>query len=139
MSNSPIYISFLNYLGGFEYFYFTAFKEFQVEISDSGVSRNNILNNWPNSYNANADTIEYQTYRTTRSRIIVRSQHLSEDQRDVLMWIKKSPLVQIINGRTDRKTVIVDTDSFKVYDESDKTYAIQFAITDTSEEPAQRV
>lgn len=139
MRVDPIYITFLNYLGGVEYFFFTAEKEFQVDITDSGTTKKNLLPGWPNSYGMTADTIEKQTYRTSRRRTLVRSQHLTENQRDVLAYIKISPVVQIITSRTDRRTVIVDTDSFKIYDESEKLYTIQFSITYTDELPSQRV
>lgn len=139
MSTEPIYITWLNYLGGFEYFLFTSEKAYQVDIEDSGTSRNNILPNWPNSYGKTADTLTKQTFRTSRNKIVVRSQHLTVNQRDALKYIKTSPVVQIVEGRTDRRTVIVDTDSFQIYDEGDKLYTISFTISYTDEIPSQRV
>ena len=70
---------------------------------------------------------------------IVRSQYLSANQRDALKRIKTSPLVQIVASRTDRTTVLVDVDSFKVYDEQDDTFTISFKINLTNEVPSQRV
>lgn len=139
MSTEPIYITWLNYLGGFEYFFFTSEKAYQVDIEDSGTSRNNVLPNWPNSYGKTADTLTKQTFRTSRNKIVVRSQHLTENQRDALKYIKTSPVVQIVEGRTDRRTVIVDTDSFQIYDEGDKLFTISFTISYTDEIPSQRV
>lgn len=139
MRVTPIYLTWLNYLGGFEYFLFTAYKEFQVDIEDSGQTRQNIFPQWPNSYGINADTIDKTTYRTARNKIVVRSQHLTENQRDALKFIKTSPVVQIVTTRTDRRTVIVDTDSFRVYDEGDKTFTISFTISFTDNIPSQRV
>lgn len=139
MSTEPIYITWLNYLGGFEYFIFTSEKAYQVDIEDSGTLRNNILPNWPNSYGKTADTLNKQTFRKSRNKIVVRSQHLTTNQRDALKYIKTSPVVQIVEGRTDRRTVIVDTDSFQIYDEGDKLYSITFTISYTDEIPSQRV
>lgn len=139
MRTDPINITFLNYLGGFEYFVFTSEKEFQTDILSGGTMKKNILPTWPQSYGATADTIERQTFRKSRRKIIVRSQHLTENQRDVLSYIKVSPLVQIVNSRTDRRTVIVDTDSVKIYDESERLFTLQFAITYTDELPSQIV
>lgn len=139
MSTEPIYITWLNYLGGFEYFLFTSEKAYQVDIEDSGTSRNNVLPNWPNSYGKTADTLTKQTFRTSRNKIVVRSQHLTTNQRDALKYIKTSPVVQIVEGRTDRRTVIVDTDSFQIYDEGDKLFTISFTISYTDEIPSQRV
>ncbi len=137
--NSVLYISFLNNLGGFEYFPFYKKKEFQVDVEASGQTRNNILPTWPNSYGKNADTLNRQTFRVTRNRVILVSQHLSLSQLNSLAYLKSSSVVQIINSRIDRKTVLVDTDSFKKYNEIDKLYTLQFSITYTDEIPSQTV
>lgn len=139
MTTVPIYITWLNNLGGFEYFFFTAKKEFQVEIGDTESTKVNVLPNWPQSYGKTADTLNKQTYRTSRNKIVVRSQHLTQNQLTALTGIKTSPLVQIVESRTDRRTVIVDTDSFKKYDEVDKLFTIQFTISYTDDIPSQRV
>lgn len=139
MITDPINITFLNYLGGFEYFVFKAEKEFQINVLNTGATKNNLLPNWPQSYAITADTIDRQTFRDSKRKVIVRSQHLTENQRDVLSYIRVSPLVQIVNSRTDRRTVIVDDDSVKVYDEGDKLYTIQFAINYTDDLPSQTI
>jgi hypothetical protein len=139
MKADPIYITFLNYLGGFEYFLFKAEKEFQVEVEEVGQARQNIFPQWPKSWGETADTIDRSTYRRTRNKVIVRSQHLTVNQRDVLKLIKSSPVVQIVYSRTNRRTVIVDSESFKVYDESDDLFSLQFTISYTDEIPSQRV
>ena len=139
MTTVPIYISWLNYLGGFEYFFFTSKKEFQVEVGETGEATNNILPNYPQSYGKTADTLRKQTFRISRNKIVVRSQHLTINQLEALDVIKTSPLVQIIVGRTDRRTVIVDADSFRKYDEADKLFSLQFTISYTDDIPSQRV
>lgn len=139
MTTEPIYITWLNYLGGFEYFFFTAKKEYQIEIGFTGESKNNILPNWPNSYGKTSDTIRKQTFRESRKKIIVKSQHLTFNQLEALSYIKSSPLVQIVESRTDRRTVLVDVDSFKKYDEDDKLFTFQFTLTYTDDVPSQRV
>jgi len=133
------YITWLNYLGGFEYFPFTAQKEFDVDVLSAGQTRNNILPGWPNSYGKNADTIDKQTFRTSKNSVIVRSQHLSLNQLEALSYIRTSPLVQLVTSRRDRRTLLVDTDSFKKYDEGDKIFTLQFKVTLTDEIPSQKV
>lgn len=139
MKVDPIYLTWLNYLGGFEYFFFNKQKEYQVDILESGQTRKNIFPTWPNSWGQFADTIDKKTYTKAKNKILVKSQHLTVNQRDSLKFIKVSPVVQIIYSRTDRRTVLVDTDSFKVYDEADELYTLQFTITYTDELPAQRL
>lgn len=139
MSIDPYTITFLNYLGGFDYFFFTARKEFQIVIDEAGETKENILPNWPYSYGENADTIRKQTYRRSANSVLVRSQYLSLAQVEALKYIRISPLVQIIYSRISRRTVIVDTDSFKVYDEKDKLFSLEFKIRFTDDIPSQRL
>src|SRR5688572_20553701 len=139
MRVTPIYLTWLNPYGGFDYFLFKGEKEYTVNVKETGVSTNNLLPNWPNSYGITADTIQRQTYRRSGKGIFVRSQHLSTNQRDALVFIRTSPLVQIVVSRTDRRTVIVDDASFKIYDEAEKTFAVQFGIEYTDDIPSQRV
>lgn len=133
MRGEPIYITFLNYLGGFEYFFFTAEKEYQVDIQEVGQTRTNVFPSWPNSWGTTADTVDKTTFRKAKEGIIVRSQFLTENQRDVLKYIKTSPCVQIVYSRTDRRTVLVDSDSFKIYDEAEMQYTTQFRILYTDD------
>ena len=139
MTVDPYQITFLNYLGGFEYFFFTAKKEYQVDVEETGETRQNILPNWPNSWGLNADTLDKQTFRKSRDSVIVRSQYLTLNQLNALKHIRTSPLVQIMTSRLDRRTVIVDSDSFKVYDEQDKLFSLQFKIKFTNNIPSQTV
>jgi hypothetical protein len=139
MSAEPFQITFLNNLAGFEYFFFTAKKEYGVDVEETGETTQNILPNWPQSWGKTSDTIDKQTYRKTRDYVIVRSQYLSLNQLQALKQIRTSPLVQIVYSRTDRLTVIVDNDSFKVYDEADKLFSVQFKVRFTNLNPSQRV
>lgn len=138
MTQEPIYITWLNNLGDFEYFFFNAKSLYQVDVEDSGTTTKNILPSWPKSYGTTADTILKQTYRKTRNKIILRTQHLSRNQLDVITGIRTSPLVQIVYSRTNRRTVIVDTDSFKKYDETEDLFGLQFSISYTDQIPSQR-
>jgi hypothetical protein len=134
-----IYLSWLNNLGGFDYWLFTAYKDHIINITDSGETKVNTFPNWPVSYGEFADTIRKQTFRDSETQILVRSQHLTKDQITQIQSIKTSPLVQIVNSIYDRRTVLVDTDSFTVYQEEQKLYQIQFTITYTDDVPSQRV
>jgi hypothetical protein len=139
MMVTPYQMTFLNHLGGFEYFFFTAKKEYQVDIEGTGETRENLLPAWPNSFGKNADTIDKQTFRRSRDSVIVRSQFLSLNQLNALVEIRTSTVVQIVTAQNNRRTVIVDSDSFKVYDEKDKVFSVQFKIRFTDLKPSQRV
>lgn len=139
MRVTPIYLTWLNYLGGFDYFFFTAQKEFQVDILETGTTRENIFPNWEKSWGETADTIDKKTFTKAKNKIAVVSQYLTENQRDVLKYIKTSPVVQIVLSRTDRRTVIVDNESFKVYNENEKVFIAKFNISFTDEIPSQKL
>lgn len=136
-SNQEIRLTWLNNLGGFDYWNFTAKKDHIVEITEALQTKKNILPTWPKSYGANADTIKKQTLRVSNKAYTVRSQLVTDDQIDALAYIKSSVLVQIVNSRTDRRTVIVDTDSFFIRKDGDDTHEIAFNISFTDDIPAQ--
>jgi len=136
-SNQDLYLTWKNYLGGHDYWKFTAEKEYGVDISDVQETTKNINTNWPNSFGEFADTIKQDISRTSNNTILVRSQNLTLDQVNGLKYIKTSPLVQIMTSKTDRRTVQVDSGSFVVYSESDKLYGIQFTVTYTDNIPSQ--
>lgn len=139
MKVTPISLTFLNYLGGYEHFPFTSEKEFQLNVAASETTQNNIFPNWDKSWGETADTIEKKTFTDASEEIIFVSQFLTENQRDVLKYIKVSPVVQIVVSRTDRRTIIVDSDSVKIYNEADKTYTLSFRGRYTNKIAAQRL
>jgi hypothetical protein len=134
------YISWLNNLGGFEYWPFLGYKDHNLDISETGTTEKNIFPQWPKSYGANADTILKQTYRKTRKQKVIRSQVLTRDQANVIgEEIKSSPLVQLISSRRDRRTLIVDDASFTVTQDRNKVHFLNFTVKYTDNVPTQHV
>lgn len=134
------YISWLNNLGGFEYWPFTGYKDNNLEVIETGETNRNIFPGWPKSYSANADTIRKQTFRRTRKTKVIRSQVLTRDQATFLgEEIKSSALVQLVTSKRDRRTVIVDDQSFTVTQDKVKVHNLSFEISYTDELPAQNV
>lgn len=137
-------LSWLNNLGGFDHYHFMSYSDHIIDITESGEEEENIFQDWPNSYGEFADTVRKQTFRTSRKQALVRSQNLTLEQLQVIQFIKTSPLVQIVNSIYDRRTVILDTDSWTVYREGQiqqdkEQYTISFTITYTDDVPSQRV
>jgi hypothetical protein len=136
------YISWLNYLGGFEYWPFTGYKDHNLEVIETGTTNKNIFPGWPKSYGQFADTITKQTFRRTRKNKVVRSQVLTRTQGTQLgEQLKSSPVVKLIfgTGKRDSMTVIVDTDSFTVTQDRNRVHFLNFTITYTDEYPSQSV
>ena len=138
-AQQEIRLCWLNNLGGFDYWAFTGQKDHIVEIQEALTTKKNILPQWPKSYGSQADTIRKQTLRVSNKAYTVRSQFLTEAEADAISYIKSSVLVQIINSRTDRRTVIVDTDSFVKRKDGDNTFEIAFNISFTDDIPVQTV
>lgn len=136
-SNHEIYLTWLNNLGGFEYHKFKAEKDLIVDITGSGEVKKNIFPTWPKSYGANADTIRKQTFRDSNKAYTIRSQYVSSARVDGLAYIKSSVLVQIMVSRSDRRTVIVDTDNFLIRADGDDTFMIAFNVSFTNNIPSQ--
>jgi hypothetical protein len=135
-----IYLTWLNPLGGFDYWLFTGYKDHSLEVVETGTTQRNVFPGWPKSYGPSADTITKQTFRKTRKSRVIRSQILTATQATELgEQIKSSPLVQIITSRRDRRTVIVDSDSLVVRKESNKVHNLSFSITYTDDYPNQHV
>lgn len=142
-SDDGIYLSWLNPFGGFDSWLFTAYKDHITDLTSSGETSINSFPDWPNSYGEFADTSDRkQTYRTSRTQMLVRSQNLTLDQLNSIKKIKESPLVQIVNSIYDRRTVLVDTDSFTDYQEGQiqqgTNYTVSFTITYTNDNPSQK-
>lgn len=133
------YLSWLNNLGGFDYWYFTSYADKIINVVETGETKNNIFPSWPESYGEFADTIKKQTFRESNEQVLIRSQHLTEAQAEVLKSIRTSPLVQIVNSIYDRRTVIVDQDSFVSLPEGKNLHELSFTITYTDDVPSQRV
>lgn len=134
------YISWLNNLGGFEYWPFVGYKDHNLEITETGTTTKNIFPQWPKSYGVNADTIRKQTFRKSRKQKVIRSQVLTRDQANVIgEEIKSSPLVQLITSRRDRRTLIVDDASFTVTQDRNKVHFLNFTVTYTDNVPTQHV
>lgn len=138
-AEQEIRLTWINNLGGFDYWNFTAQSEHAIDITQSTETKKNIFPQWPDSYGAFSDTIRKQTSRTSVVKKFLVSQNVTQDQADAIAFIKSSPLVQIINSRQDRRTVLVDTDSFVKYVDGDKLFTISFNITYTDDIPSQKV
>ena len=134
------YISWLNYLGGFEYWPFTGYKDNNLEIIETGSTKVNIFPGWPKSYGTFADTLTKQTFRRTRKTKVIRSQVLTREQGTQLgEQLKSSTVVQIIVSRRDRRTVLIDDQSFTVTQDRNKVHFLNFTVTYTDEYPSQTV
>lgn len=137
-TNQEIYITWKNYLGEHDYWKFTAQKEYGVDVEEVTSAEKNILVDWPDSYNDEA--ITYETSRKSRDTVIVRSQNLTLQQVQGLKFIRTSSLVQVVTGTENvpvLRNILVDQDSFTLYQDGDKLYTFEFAFRYTDMIPNQ--
>ena len=134
-----IYLTWLNNLGGFDYWDFTDGSDILRNIKETGETKNNIFVNWPKSYGEKSDTIRKQTFRVSNKGILVRAQHVSLEDLQAIEYLKSSIRVEIVNSRSDKRRVIVDNNSWVSYKDIDKLYTISFTLEYTDDIPAQRL
>lgn len=135
-----MYLTWLNYLGGYDYWLFTAQKLFSVDVIESKTQEVNIYNQWPKSYGEFADSVTKQSARSSKNIVRIASQYLTKDQADALAWIVSSPLVQVLDtsgGVTTARTLIVEPATLKKYQDRDNMYSVSFNVSYTDELPAQ--
>lgn len=138
-SNQEIYLSWLNYLGGFDYWLFNTETGKAIDVLSTSETTKNIFPEWPRSYDQFSDTIRKQVSRESTNRLFLTTQYLTEDQADAVAYIKTSPLVQIVNSKSDRRTIIVDSDSFTKYTDNQKLITISFSARYTDNIGSQKV
>lgn len=131
------YITWLNNVGGYDYWDFTAKKTSFITNLESQTQEKNIFTNFPNSNGEFADTIRQQTVRRSRNAVRIESQNLTQAQLDGIKWIFSSPLVQIVDSIYDRRTIIVDAQSVEVYKDQQDLFTIGFNASYTDELPSQ--
>lgn len=129
--------AWLNSLGGFDYWRFKDLSEYGADIRDTTEAVKNIYPTWPRSFGQDADTIRFETSRVSNQTINVRADNLTDQQVIDLKNIKLSPLVQIVNSRTDRRTVILDKSSFMFLKKGDKNHTLSFTCAYTDDFPSQ--
>ncbi len=135
-----LYLTWLNYLSGFEYWPFVSYIDHQITVEETGTTKKNLFAGWPKSYGPNADTVTKQTFRRTKKQKVIRTQTYTREQAmEIGEQLKSSPLVQLISSRKNRRTVIVDSDSIVVVKGSNKIHTLSFTITYTDDYPTQHV
>lgn len=134
---NSVNLTWLNYLGGFDYFAFKTNSDYGVDIDGTSQSSTNIINEWPYSFGESANTIKHETSRQSRQSVVVRAENLTSDQVNDLYRIKTSPLVQICNSQSDLRTVIPDSNSFTYWQQSEKLFTLEFSISYTDNLPSQ--
>jgi hypothetical protein len=122
-----INLTWLNSVGGWEYWTFTARHSYGYDSNDIGRIEKDIFQNWDADFISGQSETEVLG-KDVRSFIVVRSQLLSKAQVDAIAKIRNSIKVQEVRS-TGNVTVLVDAGSFTYRTDKDKTITIEFRIT----------
>jgi len=125
--NNYINLTWLNSVGGWEYWTFTALHSYGYDSNDIGRIEKDIFQNWDADFISGQSEMEVLG-KDVRSFITVRSQLLTKSQVDAIAKIRNSIKVQEVRS-TGNVTVLVDTGSFTYRTDKDKTITIEFRIT----------
>lgn len=138
-ANQDRHLTWLNNLGGFDYWDFQARKVYGREIQKVVTQESNIFTDYPKSIGEFGQTRTGEIKRVTKRRETVKSQNLTAAQVDAIATIKDSPLVQIVESQYSQRTVLVDNQSFDIRKDGDKSWKISFVIVYTDEMPSQQL
>jgi len=133
-SSQDIYLMWLNQFPAWDFWKFTAEKDFNTDIIESQRTEKNIYDDWPESYNK--QSLREESRISGFKSITVRSQHLTVAQADSIGGIKTSMYVlEIKEGLfvSDNVTVLVDKNSFQRFNETDDLFTITFNIRQTDD------
>jgi len=127
-ANQDIYITWLNTLGGWDYWKFTAEKDHNLNIESKDTIKRNVFANWDDAF-INGDTQLDAINTVAHKELSVFSQYLNEDELNAISNIKYSPKVQVLVG-DKLTTVIVDNDNILLFNDGDEEtlYTIRFNI-----------
>ena len=127
-SQQDIYMTWLNSSGGWDYWKFTAEKNYNIDIDSKETIKRNIFSNWDSDFingNTESDVISVNANRS----IDVFSQYLNDDEIEAVGAIKYSTKVMMFDAG-NLLTVIVDSSNVLLYNdgEDDTLHTIQFNI-----------
>lgn len=127
----PICLRWLNTLGEWESWLFTARKDHIVDVAEKSQIRRNILRNWDNEF-INGETEDDFIRIEAFNRLRVRSQYLTKQEVEAIKEILYSIRVQRIDQDENKITVLVDSGSKTIREDRQKLYSIEFDIQFTN-------
>ena len=127
MSTSQKYqlqLTWLNSLGGWEYWNFLAKKTEGYDIDDSKTVERDVLQNWDTDFIA-GDTEQETLFIAARRKVVVRTQLLTLQQINAIAKINLSIRVRDVLNDV---TVTIDRSSFEYRTDGEKLHSLEFAI-----------
>lgn len=123
-----IVLNWLNSLGGWEHWNFTAFKSFGYNIGNVETIKRDIFQDWDTDFIAGQTESEHISLDVNEA-VQVRSQDLTLQQINAIARIKFSLKVNDETELGAIVTVLVDKSSFQYRTDNDKRHSIEFRIS----------
>ena len=120
-------LQWLNTLGGFEHWSFTAFKSFGFEIGQTETIERDIFQDWDTDFITGLTESEHISIKANKVTT-VRSQDLTVQQINAIARIKFSIKVNDETDLSNLVTVLVDKGSISYRTDNDKRHSIEFNI-----------
>ncbi len=138
-SPQDFYVTWLNSLGGYDYWNFKGETQYKTNILESKTQEKNIFTNFPNSIGAFADSITKQTQRRSKDALILNSRYVDNDygQFDSLVLMLESPLVQQMTSIYNKRTIILGNSSQNTKVDNQKLLMLTVEASYTDENPSQ--
>ena len=118
-------IQWLNTLGGWEHWRFTAFKTYGYAITNSETVQRDINQNWDTDFISGTTETENISINANET-IAVRSQDLTLQQINAISKIKFS--IKVNDETGDLVTIVVDKANIQYRTDNDKRFTISFDI-----------
>jgi len=122
----PLYITWLNTLGGWDYWLFTAKKDYGIEVDDVVLGERNIFQSFPDQFQS--ETWQEVISLTAQNKITLRSQPMTREQLIEVSKMVYSKVVQLVQSETDKYTIIIDKRSVSLYTDGDKLHFFEVDI-----------
>lgn len=136
-ANQSTYLTWLNSLGAWEYYDFTARKDYNIEFDGSRQLDKNLLPVWARD-DTDKGRERFYSKINARKSYTVRAENLTQDEVDALAKIKHSIQVERIFANGDKETVLVDKSDFTIRKDAQKLHSLSFDMTESTEIPVQR-
>lgn len=127
-SEQSLSLSWLNTLGGWDHWVFTARKSYSYDIGNVQTIKRDIFQDWSTGFVTAQTESEHISVEAAES-YIVRSQNLTRQQVEAIARIKYSIKAQDMTDPESPLTVIVDKGSITYTTDKAKTNFIEFKIT----------
>lgn len=127
-SDQSLPLTWLNSLGGWDYWTFTARKTYGINIGEVQTIQRDVLNDWDTDFIGEQTESEHILIESN-DFYIVRSQNLTVQQVTAIAEIKRSIKVQDMTDPTNPVTIIVDKGSIQYTTDKAKTNFIEFLIS----------